>query len=347
RCSEKPNLKNALLFGVSAGLLAVSRTEGLFVSAAMLGGYLIFQLLFRKNVAWKKQFAVLLAAIVCAVAAISPFCAMTYSKSGYFITDARLAYYFKQIMTPAAPAKPAAQPTAKKTVSSYQSDITPKQGLDHDISSLVRGCYEVYLALALLGAVLIIKRRQWQNDYWLLIGLTAIQCAMYIVTISSYRYYLFMIPIFMMFTITGAGTLRELAVKYLPLKVQMLCIAVCIALGAGQIANGVSRAFSSKGKDFQAAGKWIKEYGKKHFPDRKLIIFAPRMTETAYWSGAIHTDGYGKPLHDPATFKDFDLAVVHRKKSFGMEKRSDLERIPDTPHSKNIWIFKLKPQEKK
>ena len=345
RCSEKPNLKNAMLFGISAGLLSVSRVEGIFVAAAMLGGYLLFLLIFRKNVVWKKQLVIPLAAIICAVAVVSPFCAMNYSKSGYFITDARLAYYLK--LTPTTPTKPVAQQTDKKTVSNYTSDDSPKQGLDHDISSLVRGSYEVYLALALLGAVLIIKRRQWKNDYWLLIALTAIQCAMYIITISAYRYYLFMIPLFMMFTITGAGVLRELAVQCLPYKAQMLCIVACIALAAGQIANGVSRAFSSKGKDFQAAGKWIKEYGKKHFPERKLVIFAPQMTETAYWSGAVHTDGYEKPLHDPATFQDFDLAVVHRKKSFGMEKRSDLEHIPDTPHSKNIWIFKLKPQEKK
>ena len=154
-----------------------------------------------------------------------------------------------------------------------------------------------------------------------------------------------MIPLFMMFTVTGADWVRQQVIKYVPGKLHILCAIGCAVLLAGQIANGVSRAFSSKGKDFQAAGKWIKEYGEKKFPDRKLIIFAPGMTETAYWSGAIHTDGYENVQHDPATFKDFDLAVVHRKRSHGMENRTDLERIPNTPHSKNIWIFKVKKQE--
>ena len=71
------------------------------------------------------------------------------------------------------------------------------------------------------------------------------------------------------------------------------------------------------------------------------------MSEVAYWSKAFPTDGVNGTIHNPATFTEFDLAVVHRKRSFGLEKRSDLEQIPDTPHCKNIWIFKLKQQEKK
>jgi hypothetical protein len=151
----------------------------------------------------------------------------------------------------------------------------------------------------------------------------------------------------MMFTVTGAGVLRDLAVKYLPYKVQIICIAVCVALGIGQITNGVARAFSSKGKDFIKVGKWIGEYNKKYFPERKLKLYSPMMSEVAYWSQADLTDGFEDLLHNPATFREFDLAVVHRKRSYGLEKRSDLERVPGTPHSKNIWIFKVKKQESK
>ena len=111
---------------------------------------------------------------------------------------------------------------------------------------------------------------------------------------------------------------------------------------AAQTADGLKRAFSSKGQDYQAAGRWIREYGKKHFPDRRLVVFAPKMTETAYWSGAVHTDGYEKTRHDPATFKEFDLAIVHRKRPLGLDKRKDLERIAGTPYSKDIWIYRVK-----
>ncbi len=346
RSAEEPKAKNAILLGVSAGLLAAARGEGILLTAALLAGYLFFVLIFRRNAAWKKHVAALLTAVICAMAVLTPFCAMNYSKSGYFITDARIAYAIKSKLAPAAP-QPAETAEKKASFVTYSNDLTEKSTLLHDISSFVRGSYELYLILALLGMLLIIKKREWRSDYWLLIGLTAMQCAIYMATVSSQRYYLFLIPLFMMFTLTGVDFVRNLIMKYLPVKLHILCAIGCAALLLGQIANGVKRAYSSKGKDFQAAGKWIAEYGKKHFPDRKLIIFAPQMTETAYWSGAIHTDGYEKPQHDPATFKDFDLAVVHRKKSFGMEKRTDLERLPDTPHSKNIWIFKLKKQENK
>ncbi len=347
RSTEEPKLKNAVLFGVSAGLLAASRIEGAFISIVLLGGYLPFLLVFRKNVVWKKQFILFLTAVVCTAAALAPFCAMNYSKSGYFVPDARIVESLRSKIKKDSVKPEVAAEKEKSAFKGYGNDLSYKRNFSHDISSFIRGSYELYLVLALLGTVLIIKCRKWRSDYWLLIGIAAIQCAIYVVTISAQRYYIFLIPLFMMFTITGAEFVCGLVIKYVPNKLHVICVAGCAVLLLGQIANGVKKAYSGKGKDFQAAGKWIKEYGKKHFPERKLVIFAPQMSETAYWSGAIHTDGYEKPQHDPATFKEFDLAVVHRKKSFGMEKRQDLERIPDTPHSKNIWIFKVKKQEDK
>jgi hypothetical protein len=225
--------------------------------------------------------------------------------------------------------------------------MTTVQKISHNFSSFIRGGYELYWILAIVGAVAIFRKKAWKNDYLVLIGSTLLYFLLYMVTVSAYRYYIFMIPLFMMFTVTGAGVLRDLAVKYLPYKVQLLCIIVCTALGIGQIANGVNRAFSSKGKDFIKVGQWIGEYNKKHFPERKLKLYSPLMSEVGYWSGAELTDAFEDAPHDPATFKDFDLAVVHRKRSYKLEQRSDLARLPNTPHSKNIWIFKVKKQENK
>ena len=346
RCSEEPKLKNAVLFGLSAGFLAVSRIEGVLASLALLGGYWLFLLLFRKGVVWKKQIPALMIAAICSVAAVSPFCAMNYGKSGYFTPDARIVYFAKsQIRKFTANRAVAAVP--EKSEKSTTQSIKKTEKITHDISCFIRGGYELYIVFALLGMFLIIKRKQWLMDYWLFFAVSALQCAIYIATVSAQRYYLFMIPLFMMFTLTGIDFVLDVIKKHFPQKVHVFCLAACAMILVGQVASGVKRAYSSDGKDCQAAGKWISEYGKKHFPDRKLVIFAPKMTEVAYWSGAVHTDGYEKPQHDPATFKDFDLAVVHRKKSFGMEKRADLERLNDTPHSKNIWIFKVKKQEDK
>ncbi|MBR2358204.1 MAG: glycosyltransferase family 39 protein [Lentisphaeria bacterium] len=350
RSSEEPKIKNAVLFGISAGFMAAARGEGIITTAALLGGYWLFLLIFRSNVQWKKQFIMLPTAMICTMAALAPFCAMNYSQSGYFTPDARMVSYIKRALAKPAPKKataPAPEKPGEAKFVSYSKDLSDKKDLGHDLSCFVRGSYELYLALAALGLLLLIKRKQMSSDYWLFAGVSLIQFAVYMATVSAQRYYLFLIPLFMMFTLTGADFIRRQIIKYVPCKLHIFCAIGVAAILLGQIANGVKRAYSSKGKDFQAAGKWIAEYGKKHFPERKLIIFAPQMTETAYWSGALHTDGYEKKQNDPATFKDFDLAVVHRKHSFGMEKRTDLERIPNTPHSKNIWIFKVKKQENK
>ena len=349
RTAEDPKWKNAILFGLSAGFLSVSRGEGLAVSAALLLGLPFFVLLFRRPANWGKQAVMWVIAMTCAFAATTPFCAMNYSKSGYFVQDARLIGITENMLVRffGQPQKKGQAATTQPTGGfvSYSNDLSEKKTISHDISSFIRGSYELYFMLALVGIVLMFRNKRWKSDYLLFAGVAILQCLIYMVTISALRYYLFMIPLFMMFTVTGADWVRQQVIKYVPGKLHILCAIGCAVLLAGQIANGVSRAFSSKGKDFQAAGKWIKEYGEKKFPDRKLIIFAPGMTETAYWSGAIHTDGYENVQHDPATFKDFDLAVVHRKRSHGMENRTDLERIPNTPHSKNIWIFKVKKQE--
>ena len=347
RTTENPKWKNALLFGVSAGLMTVSRGEGMVLSTILLLGLPIYAGLFCRPAAWGKVLAAWGIAIVCTIAAISPFCAMNYSRSGYFVPDIRAV----QVVMTARKAMQKNDPGARKAQQALakvgSKTMSRSEKTYHNFSSFIRGGYELYWLLAIAGAVVIIRRKQWKADYLLLLGTALLHFIFYMLTISAYRYYLFLIPLFMVFTVTGAVFLKDLAVKFLPYKVQLLCIATCVALGIGQTANGISRAFSSKGKDHIKVGKWIEQYNKKHFPDRKLKLYSPSMSEVAYWSKADLTDGFGDVPHDPATFKDFDLAVVHRKKSKGLEKRTDLERIPNTPHSKNIWIFKVKKQENK
>ncbi len=353
RTTENPKWKNALLFGVSAGLMTVSRGEGMALSAVLLLGLPIYVGLFCRPAAWGKVLASWGIAIVCTFAIISPFCAMNYSKCGIFAPDTRIKVIIdvcRVKLFPGSVVQKAQPPRVQQEQDINQSamkKMSPAEKASHNFSSFVRGGYELYWLLAMIGAAAIIRRKQWRADYLVFLGTTLMYFTLYLVTISAYRYYLFLIPLFMVFTITGAGVLRDLAIKYLPYKVQFICVIACTALLIGQFANGINRAFSSKGKDFIKAGKWIEKYNKTHFPDRKLKLFSPMMSEVGYWSKADLTDGFTDVSHNPATFKDFDLAVVHRKRSYGMEKRSDLERIPDTPHSKNIWIFKVKKQENK
>ena len=345
RTAESPKWKNAALLGISAALMSAARGEGMALSAALLLGLPIYAGLFCRPTAWKKLIASWVIAIICTAATISPFCAMNYSRSGYFVPDVRIVALIDPQAV--APADTAENQEEKFVYQSSMQQMTAGEKCYHNLSSFIRGGYELYWVLAIIGAVAIFRRKQFKPDYLLFAGAALLYFLLYMLTVSAYRYYLFMIPLFMMFTVTGANVLRELAEKHLPGKLQMICLALCAALAIGQFVNGINRTFSSQGKDFIKAGKWIEKYNKDHFPDRKLKLFSPLMSEVGYWSKAELTEGFEKRPHNPATFKDFDLAVVHRKRSFGLEKRSDLERLENTPHSKNIWIFKVRKQENK
>ena len=344
RASEDPTVKNSCLFGLFAGLLPASRGEGLITATALLIGLLLFNVLFRRQIKFRKILAAAAMAAVVAVAVVTPFCAMNYSKSGYFISDVRLAKFVESHLK--------SQDEAAK-----QSEAVPAYVLEdrknnqyqmtfgHMISCAVRAGYELYWILAAIGAVVLYKRKELKSDHLLLVGVTAMQCCLYLMSVSATRYYMFLVPFYMVFTVTGADYMRRKICCYIPARLHIYCGILCAVVLAAQTADGLKRVFSDKGKDYQAAGRWIREYGKKHFPDRRLVVFAPKMTETAYWSGAVHTDGYEKTRHDPATFKEFDLAIVHRKCPLGLDKRKDLERIAGTPHSKDIWIYRVKKEE--
>ena len=279
RTVENPKWKNAVLFGISCGLMAVSRGEGILLSVVLLFGLPVYAGLFCRPAQWGKLLAMWATAIVCAGAAISPFCAMNCYRTGYFVPDVRIV----AIINPQAVVKQSDnRQTEERFV--HQSDIQKMKFSEkayHNVSSFIRGGYELYWVLAIIGAAVIFRKKEWKNDYLVLYGTALLYFLLYMMTVSAYRYYIFLIPLFMMFTVTGAGVLRDLAVKYLPYKVQIICIAVCVALGIGQITNGVARAFSSKGKDFIKVGKWIGEYNKKYFPERKLKLYSPMMSEVA------------------------------------------------------------------
>lgn len=347
RTAEDPKWRNAGILGLSAGFLAASRGEGFITATVLLLGLPVFAALFRQQTSWKKLSVMWILAIFCALAAVSPFCAMNYQKSGYFVTDARCVGYVKSFGKAFGliPVEPEQKKQLFMSEDNGNNSWPAKFG--HLFSCMMRAGYELYWIFAVIGLIVVIRRKALKSDYLLLLGITLLHYAVYLFVVSATRYYLFIVPFYMVFTLTGIDFLRQKFVPAVPEKLRFLLPVICGVILLLQVGGGLKRTFSSVGKDQQAAGKWIEEYGKNNIPDRELVIFAPGMTETAYWSKARHTDGYEKEQHDPATFREFDLAVVHRKKSFGMEKRKDLERIPDTPYAEDIWIFKPVKQENK
>ena len=170
RNTDEPKVKNAVLFGVSAGLIAVSRGEGLVVTFALLGAYLFYVKFFGRQVAWKKQFATWVIALFCCFVSVSPFCAMNYSKSGYFVTDMRMVEVVEKL-TGSAKQDPLSLTTPRWS-SGYVSEHDARVWrIKHGFACLIRGGYELFWVFAILGGVLIIRQKRWKSDYWVFIGI--------------------------------------------------------------------------------------------------------------------------------------------------------------------------------
>lgn len=338
---EKPGWKNSLLFGISSGFLMVSRGEGLPLGIALLSGAFIYGRLFCRTISWKRQLAACGFAILAAIVVITPFCMMNYAKAGYFVTDMR-------VITIAGIADSQLKAATQNTTQPAQSFTFDEEGnrswgekTASIFSGMWRGGYELYWVLAAVGIVLMFKRKERRSDYLLFAGVALMQIMMYFVIVSSYRYYIFMIPLFMCFTVSGANWLFTAAKKYLPGKVMILLYMVCAGVIVLQIINGTTRAFQRKSRPEQAVAKWVARYEKRNFSGSKLRLLAVNLPEVAYWSKAIYVNGYESGHHKADECRDFDLGVIKVKHLPLLRNRRDIEFLPGTPYPDKIAVFKL------
>lgn len=365
---ERPGWKKGVLFGLSCGFLMVSRGEGLPVALALLAGFLPWGVIFCRHCGFKKQAAVWFLGVVFALLAVSPFCLMNYNKSGYFVTDMRVMELLTDIgfcennnihksvevaaVEPQTVGNSTADTGKTTTVQPYTAPPA-ENNVNLDVQKLVNmgkdilyGAGYLYCALAVLGLLLLIRKKALRWDYLLFAGITMLHLAVYwVIMVSSERYYLFMVPLFMMFTITGVDFIRQQAVKYLPGYALVICCVLCGAMLCWQVRIGIASAFYKDGKRQKKIAAFIDEYSRKHFPDRQLRV-ASSVPEVPciYWSNAYHVNGYDRILArvKPENIYDCDMIVVGKNDHAPLDARSDLERIPDAPYPEYVRIYRKK-----
>ena len=344
RCADKPEWKSAVLCGLSCGALTAARGEGIMISAALLAGYLLYIPLFCRRKITGKHIGSFLLIVLCCFASLLPFCFLNYIKSGYFVPDTRAVEFTEKLITFVHNSRQTGAAEASQVFMSVEEGNTSwKAKIWNVLSGMFRGGYEGYVPFALLGIFLILRRRQWKPDYFVLVGMTLMLSVIYTVVVSSYRYHLYMIPLFMMFTLTGLAATGKKLSGLLPLKGKILLGLFCIVFLAGQIHNGIARAFSKRGETYRKAGLWIAEYGRKYCPSRPLKVYAHWIPEVIYWSKAQQVNAYGKPFIAPETVQDFDLIVCRKGFTDVFMKRKDLERIKGVPgDGEKLMIFRKK-----
>ncbi len=339
RSAEKGGWKNFLLWGVALGGLAVSRGEGLAVAIALPAALPFFAALVNRSRRREwfsrpgRKLGWFALAMIAALVVTAPFCMLNYSRSGYYTPDMRAIEFLRP---PASSSAPASAPAVAKKVGS--KDIGGVLG------DAVRGAYEPYAVLALLGAVLILRRRRWRWDYTLMAAIVVGHIVLYCRVVSAYRYYIFIIPLWMMFTMTALEWIFGWREK-LPPAVRVMIYAGCAVALLFQLENGLSRAFSRKDRPLRQTAAWVEDYAARNIATRRLRMLAPESPEIAYWSKAFPVDGYTQPaIRDYATAGDFDLLVLEADSSLlgAILKRSDVEELSGWPAEAEVRIFRLR-----
>ena len=349
---ERPDWKKGMLFGLSCGFLMVSRGEGLPAGLALLGGFLPWALIFCRRISFKKQAVAWALSIAFTMLACSPFCAMNYSKTGYFVPDMRAVEIVKRACTEkstekhnnkaveAEQKKSQAQLAEEKLNADKHARFFARAGVKKFTSDLLMGCYERYFVLAVLGLLVFIWQKKMKWDYLMISGMAVMHFAVYLTIVSDFRYYLFLIPLYMMFTITGAAFICNLLKKYLPTPLFAFCALYCGLTMYDQVKEGIDCGTAHWGREYREIGKYVEQYGKEHFPGRKIRVLDRDVPEVVYWSKAFHVNGYEERDINHATAKDFDLIVCHPNACEIFDARDDIERVPNTPHPHRALIYR-------
>lgn len=332
RSVEKPSWRNALFLGIGLGGLAVSRGEGLPVALCALFGMPVLALILKPSIEQAsvssriKHFAVTSFFFLLAT---MPFCLLNYHLTGYYVTDMRIIEAFNPAIAPET------TPAAAMTIVECLAKI---------VSNFPRGAYEPYLFFGIIGAILLLAKRKWKWDYTVLILLTLLHFAIYFHIVSAYRYYIFMIPMFMMFTIYGLEPVVNFLNKCSK-PIRLTAATVVVLLFAAQLTNGLEMAFSRKDRPFREVAAFIQKHAEHAGQAGKLRLAAPELPEIAFWSEAFPVTGYNQPpVQDFTTFSDFDLLLMSpdHEKFHLVSERTDLEKLSNTPYPNEFVFFRKK-----
>ena len=199
RLRERPSWRGGVFFGLSLAGLAVSRGEELFFAVALLFALPVLTWLkqprrsFREG---RRGFAVFALALFVFAAGISPFCTINACRSGIFITDLRIAEAMFPDCVPHPP------PTSESGKTEVES---PLEQISDSISDVLRGGYELYWGFSIIGVVVLLRRRRWSWEHTLLWGIFLLHTVLYWKVGMTYRYNIYLVPLFMPFTMTGLG----------------------------------------------------------------------------------------------------------------------------------------------
>ena len=323
-----------IFLGISLGFLSLTRGEGIL----MAGTVGLCMILLWRNFQWEwrsffRQVALpMLAVAGVALVVISPRLVNNYRVCGYPVIDTRAIgtvnlipgakRIFHERRTPEptprtvsgkAPPKPSSAPA----VSDWKNLMDlPK--------NFTRGGYELYRLLGLIGVGMLLYRRRWRWEYSLLIGYVAFNSLAFCHFAVAYRYFIFVIPLFMVFTLFGIGFLLEFARRF---RMHGVAVAILALLVAGQSFNA---PLTFRETTQRQLGRYLKTHKADFLPpggNRALVVHSIGQPEVVYWCDETRLTDYSAKCPDPNRVAGFDVLVVGARDSADvniLRNRSDL-----------------------
>ena len=349
-------LRYAAFTGFAMGGMMLARGEGsvlALVLQILLVIYLVIDACKEKKNPFRWVIAPWCVMIFAFLLVLTPRLIETWRLSGYPVPDGRILRLL-QIESDLIQRPTEAQRAA--AVYAPEDEIMDGNALDASVrfsakqlseffSNVSRGAYEFYLFLAVVGSILLLRRKEWKREYTILWLFILILLPGFYKICFSYRYFIFMIPLLMVFTLTGLAFFAGLAGKIPGKWGKTGFTALIAACLIAQAVNGIAYVFRSEGRINRTAAAWIRENRERLlFPEQtgKLRIYSPFDNTIVFLAEEEPATDFGDL---PPSFEDckaFNAVLIHRKALDTLAQfRQDPEMVEETQFPcKNFMLFR-------
>ena len=338
-----------IFMGLSLGLLSLARGEGIAMAGVLAAG-----ILFRSLKDWKsiRTFCknILLPIIITGIFSIGvmlPVLVQNYKVTGFPVTDSRLIGVLRavpgvskifELKEHHIKNDPRILPhTDEKATGKKMGNGTLERLRDFP-GNVFRGAYEIYFVLAILGMILLIREKKWRKEYSFLAGYCLLVACSFINFSVAHRYFIFFVPLLMVFTLYALNDLFNMAEKYHVKNILIVLFAVVFLL---QPLNAWSWMIGESSNEELALREFIEQNRHRFLPEGgsgKLIIHGD--SRYLFRCGEDRLFHYGEKIPKIRYITGFDLLFIRKKDQQDLAvclERKDLRQIETS--FRNFVIF--------
>jgi 4-amino-4-deoxy-L-arabinose transferase-like glycosyltransferase len=305
----------ALLLGVSLAGLCMVRGEGIAYLPFFFGAACFMYLKKEEKISGKSFIGLMRPVMLCAVGLLlcfAPRVAQLYGETGIPALEKRQTAFIKALLAKDSKEKDKLYSASCIDTSQRATGMFGVERVSEFFRSFGRGSYELYLIFAGVGLLLMIWRKKFHPDLYLLLSLSIFNALLFLFTNLSQRYFSINVLLFMPFTVTAVYFVYELAAKF---KLKPVAVIGLIVVLGFQLNNGMEQAFERNDAYLYYTGLWIKQYRDKLSSSSSRLKIMSDKPQIAFWADAEWVDLSEKrgtiiPARDEIRKRGIDLIVV-------------------------------------